>query len=139
MSQLEPIPHAQQHKFKEKFIERYSNLTDWEEFKKYNLCFLRRSIRINTLLSPIKEIKKSIEAKKEVIKMSNLINKMLELFINCAVYTIPVSIIYRSGNYFVLDNYVSYCPIYEYIYVSLRKKILIYLFIKLFNIFSLSE
>ena len=63
MTKLEPIPHAQQHKFKEKFIERYSNLTDWEEFKRYNLCFLRRSIRINTLLSPIKEIKKSIEAK----------------------------------------------------------------------------
>jgi len=63
MAQLEPIPHAQQHQFKKGFIERYSKLTDWEEFKKYNLCFLRRSIRINTLLSSIKEVKRSIEAK----------------------------------------------------------------------------
>jgi len=49
--------------FKPAFIERYSELTDWEEFKKYSLTFLRRSIRINTLKTTIKETKKSIEAK----------------------------------------------------------------------------
>ncbi len=36
-------------KFKDKFIERYSKLTDWELFKEYSLKFLRRSIRVNTL------------------------------------------------------------------------------------------
>jgi len=63
MMQLEPIPHAQQHEFKKGFIERYSQLTDWEKFRKYNLSFLRRSIRVNTLLSSVKDVKKSIEDK----------------------------------------------------------------------------
>jgi tRNA (cytosine49-C5)-methyltransferase len=63
-----PIPHAQEIKFKEKFIERYSQLTDWNEFKRYNLSFLRRSIRMNTLKGTIKEIKSSIEAKGWVLE-----------------------------------------------------------------------
>ena len=60
---LEPISNAENIKFKPLFITRYSELTNWEEFKKYNLSFLRRSIRINTLLGSIKETKKSIEDK----------------------------------------------------------------------------
>ena len=63
MTELEPIPHAQQHEFKKGFIERYSKLTDWETFRKYNLCFLRRSIRVNTLLDSVKNVKESIEEK----------------------------------------------------------------------------
>ncbi len=59
----EAIPSAQQHKFKDKFVERYSKLTDWDEFKKYCLSFLRRSIRINTLQGSVKEVKQSIEKK----------------------------------------------------------------------------
>ena len=47
--------------FKPKFIERYSKLTDWEEFKKSSLSFLRRSIRVNTLKISIKELKQRIE------------------------------------------------------------------------------
>ncbi len=35
--------------FKKKFVERYSKLTDWKEFKKYSLMYLKRSIRVNTL------------------------------------------------------------------------------------------
>ncbi|MBU1111666.1 MAG: NOL1/NOP2/sun family putative RNA methylase [Nanoarchaeota archaeon] len=49
--------------FKEGFIKRYSALTDWEQFKTFSLSFLRRSIRINTLKTTIKETKESIEAK----------------------------------------------------------------------------
>lgn len=61
---LEPIPNAEQNfPFKEAFIERYSKLTDWEEFKRYSLSFLRRSIRVNTLQGSVIEVKKSIEAK----------------------------------------------------------------------------
>ena len=47
--------------FKPKFIERYSKLTNWEEFKKSSLSFLRRSIRVNTLKISIKELKERLE------------------------------------------------------------------------------
>ena len=52
---LEPFRNADQLEFKPKFIERYTALTDWEEFKRYNLSFLRRSIRVNTLIADVKE------------------------------------------------------------------------------------
>ena len=60
---FEVMPAAEQIEFKEKFVQRYSKLTNWEEFKKYNLAFLPRSIRVNTLKVTVAEIKKSIEAK----------------------------------------------------------------------------
>ncbi|MBT4824293.1 RsmB/NOP family class I SAM-dependent RNA methyltransferase [Candidatus Woesearchaeota archaeon] len=49
--------------FKPKFIERYSKLTNFEEFKKVSLTFLRRSIRVNTLKITVAELKKKIEDK----------------------------------------------------------------------------
>ena len=55
------FPNSEQIEFKEKFVERYSNLTNWEEFKKYSLSFLRRSIRVNTLKISINELKKNLE------------------------------------------------------------------------------
>ncbi len=58
-----PIESAQNIRFKDAFIERYSKLTDWEEFKKYSLSYLRRCIRINTILGSVKEVKASIEKK----------------------------------------------------------------------------
>jgi tRNA (cytosine49-C5)-methyltransferase len=61
--QLEPITNAEKIVFKPLFIARYSELTNWEEFKKYNLCFLRRSIRVNTILDSVKNVTNSIEAK----------------------------------------------------------------------------
>src|SRR3989344_3852146 len=63
MSEPEAIPNTETFVFKPAFIERYSEITDWEEFKKYSLSFLRRSIRVNTLLGPVAEVKKSIKAK----------------------------------------------------------------------------
>ena len=63
MSEPEQIPSTEHFVFKPAFIERYSELTDWEEFKRYSLSFLRRSIRVNTLLASVKDVKKSIEAK----------------------------------------------------------------------------
>lgn len=59
----EHIPTSEQIVWKKEFIERYAQLTDFEEFKKYSLSFLRRSIRINTLLGSVKDVKKSIAAK----------------------------------------------------------------------------
>src|SRR3989338_8901968 len=57
------IPGTENIKFKEKFIERYSELTDWKSFKECSLSFLRRSIRVNTLKGSIKEITDSIKKK----------------------------------------------------------------------------
>jgi len=54
MFELKPIPSYPE--FKEKFVERYSKLTDWETYKKYTLSFLRKSIRVNTLKRPVNEI-----------------------------------------------------------------------------------
>jgi len=45
----------------QKFIERYEKLTNFEEFKKYSLSFLRRSIRVNTIKITIDELKKRLE------------------------------------------------------------------------------
>ncbi len=58
---IKQFPDKEKIEFKEKFIERYSSLTDWEEFKKYSLSFLRRSIRVNTLKISVKDLKKRLE------------------------------------------------------------------------------
>jgi NOL1/NOP2/sun family putative RNA methylase len=54
MFALKPIPNAPE--FKPKFVERYSALTDWEEYRKYTLSFLRKSVRINTLKKPVSDV-----------------------------------------------------------------------------------
>jgi len=49
-------------KFKEKFKEKYSKLTDFEEYQESVIKdFARKSIRINTLEYTIQEVKKSLE------------------------------------------------------------------------------
>jgi tRNA (cytosine49-C5)-methyltransferase len=57
------IPSTENIVFKEKFIDRYSGLTDWDSFKEYSLSFLRRSIRVNTLKGAVKDITESIKNK----------------------------------------------------------------------------
>jgi len=64
----EIMPNADEIKFKDKFIEHYSKLTDFETFKKYSLSFLRRSIRVNTLKISISELKKRLEKNKWELK-----------------------------------------------------------------------
>ena len=59
--QQTPFHNASEIIFKPKFIERYSKLTDWEEFKTCSLSFLRRSIRVNTLKISVKELKERLE------------------------------------------------------------------------------
>ena len=49
--------------FKEKFIERYSKLTDFEAFRKISLTYLRRSIRVNTLKISIHNLKERLADK----------------------------------------------------------------------------
>ena len=54
------MPIADQIVFKEKFIERYSALTDWEAFKQCSLSWLRKSIRVNTLKTTVTEIQQRL-------------------------------------------------------------------------------
>lgn len=46
--------------WKEKFLERYKELTDMEKFLEYSLKPLRKSVRVNTLKTDVKEIKKRL-------------------------------------------------------------------------------
>ncbi len=57
------MPTKETIEFKQKFIERYSKLTDWELFKKYSLSFQRRAIRINTLKISVEECKERLQKK----------------------------------------------------------------------------
>jgi len=50
------MTHADTIVFKKGFIERYSQLTDWEVFKDINTRYLRKCIRVNTLKSTVKEV-----------------------------------------------------------------------------------
>jgi len=50
-----PFPDADKYVFKEPFVKQYSALTDWPEFKRFTLSFLRKSIRVNTLKISVKE------------------------------------------------------------------------------------
>jgi NOL1/NOP2/sun family putative RNA methylase len=59
----EEIPWAQDLEFKPKFIERYSQFTDFPTFKKWSLSFLRRSIRVNTLKISVKDLTARLEDK----------------------------------------------------------------------------
>ncbi|MGM5487925.1 MAG: NOL1/NOP2/sun family putative RNA methylase [Nanobdellota archaeon] len=47
--------------FKQKFIERYSQLTDFEAFKEASLSYPRKSIRVNTLKISVAEVKERLE------------------------------------------------------------------------------
>jgi NOL1/NOP2/sun family putative RNA methylase len=47
--------------FKEKFVERYSKITDFEKFKEYSLKIPRRAIRVNTLKISVKELAAQLE------------------------------------------------------------------------------
>jgi NOL1/NOP2/sun family putative RNA methylase len=48
--------------FKERFIEQYKQLTEWDEFCKACNEHLRKSIRVNTLKISVKDLKKRLES-----------------------------------------------------------------------------
>jgi NOL1/NOP2/sun family putative RNA methylase len=50
------IPRTAEMQFKEKFITRYSALTDIDKFKEYSFSYLRKSVRVNTLKITVKEL-----------------------------------------------------------------------------------
>ena len=61
MAELIQWKNAEKTEFKEKFIERYENLTDFEEFKKYSLSYLRKCVRVNTLKISVEDLRKRLE------------------------------------------------------------------------------
>ena len=121
--QLVPFRNADEIVFKPRFIERYSNLTDWESFKQCSLSFLRRSIRANTLKITINELKKRLEKnwdleqvpwckegfwiehhKKERRDVGNLIEHSLGYFyLQEAASMIPPIVLQPNPNDIVLD------------------------------------
>lgn len=56
----EQIPKSEELEFKDRFVERYSKLTEFNKFKEYSLAFLRRSIRVNTLKISVHELKERL-------------------------------------------------------------------------------
>lgn len=54
------FPDADKYEFKDKFVDRYSELTEWDEFKECCLSFLRKSIRVNTLKIDVDECVKRL-------------------------------------------------------------------------------
>lgn len=50
------IPAAAEMQFKEKFVDRYKELTDIEKFKEYSFSYLRKSIRVNTLKISVEDL-----------------------------------------------------------------------------------
>jgi NOL1/NOP2/sun family putative RNA methylase len=54
--------------FKDKFVERYSALTNWDAFKSYSLSYLNRSLRVNTLKITIDALKARLEAKDWILE-----------------------------------------------------------------------
>ena len=54
--------------FKKSFLDRYSSLTDIEEFKEYCSMELRKSIRVNTLKISVKDFLKRTKLNLEKIK-----------------------------------------------------------------------
>ena len=123
----EQIPNAEELEFKDKFVERYSKLTNFEEFKKYSLSFLRRSIRVNTIKISVPELKKRLEKnwaleqipwckegfciehiKKERRDIGNLIEHSLGYFYTQeAASMIPPIVLEPKGTDVVLDMAAS--------------------------------
>jgi NOL1/NOP2/sun family putative RNA methylase len=57
---LKPIPDADKLAWKQAMLDRYASVTDVAELKRYSLCFLHKSIRVNTLKATVEEVCKRI-------------------------------------------------------------------------------
>jgi len=53
-------PRTEGLKFKDKFVARYSSLTDFEKFREFSFYYLRKSIRVNTLKIDINKLVKRV-------------------------------------------------------------------------------
>jgi len=59
------IPDSQKAEIKPAFEERYKALlgSRYEDFVKYSMCYIRKSVRVNTLKISVDDLKKRLEAK----------------------------------------------------------------------------
>lgn len=109
--------------FKEKFIERYSQVTDIEKFKEFSLLMPRRAIRVNTLKTTKEKLQKELEpewkleqipwyengfwiahAKEERRDIGNLVQHSLGYFyVQEAVSMIPPIVLDPKPDEIVLD------------------------------------
>ena len=103
--------------FKEKFIERYKELTDFEEFEKTIAQPVRKSIRVNTIKISIEELKSRISGLKQVPwckegfyieKKETAVGNLMEHFLGYfyvqeAASMIPALILNPEKNDLVLD------------------------------------
>lgn len=122
MHTLKPIPECTNVEFKEKFIHRYSQLTDWDAYQKYTCSFLRKSIRVNTLKISVEDLKNRleknfileqipwssegfwIEHKKERLDVGNTAEHMLGYYyVQEAASMIPPIVLSPKENEKVLD------------------------------------
>jgi tRNA (cytosine49-C5)-methyltransferase len=108
-------------KFKQKFIDRYSELTDFDAFKEYSEKRIRKSFRVNTLKATVPAIKKRLSNYFEIeqvpwckegffikdtkrIAVGNLREYMLGyIYIQEASSMIPPTILKPKPGDFVLD------------------------------------
>ncbi len=56
-----PIPDADKREWKDAMVERYSRITDIDELKRFSLCFLRKSIRVNTLKATVQQVRDALK------------------------------------------------------------------------------
>lgn len=63
--ELKQFPDKDKIKFKKEYVDRYKKLlgSKYDEYIKYSLSFLTRSIRVNTIKKSIKDVKSSLEKK----------------------------------------------------------------------------
>ncbi|MBI4148573.1 RsmB/NOP family class I SAM-dependent RNA methyltransferase [Candidatus Woesearchaeota archaeon] len=54
-------PEAQKLQWKEKFVERYRKLTDWEEYVRVSTTFLPKAIRVNTIKTTVAQLNNRLE------------------------------------------------------------------------------
>jgi len=66
LENLEPLPEAEKVTVKEEFEGRYRNLlgSRYDDFLKYSLSYITKSIRVNTLKTTVEEVKKRLQLQK---------------------------------------------------------------------------
>ena len=109
--------------FKQSFIERYSKITDFNKFKETSLRTPRKSFRVNTLKTSVREIKQKLKylnleqipwcgegffVNKKIIGLGNLLEYSLgHIYIQEASSMIPALVLNPGENDLVLDMAAS--------------------------------
>ncbi|MBS3133180.1 RsmB/NOP family class I SAM-dependent RNA methyltransferase [Candidatus Woesearchaeota archaeon] len=126
-AELEPIPEAEKAVVKEEFEKRYRQLLGnrYDEFLKYSLSYITKSIRVNTLKATVAEVKKRLQqqnftleqipwcdkgfwVKGERTDLGNLIEHALGyIYVQEAASMLPASVLQPEPGDVVLDMCAS--------------------------------